>query len=193
MATRVSAVDRRASLVGAGWDLLRDGGPSAVTIDGVVDRLGVSRPIFYRHFADRTALVAAMYDDYAADLAARTQPLLLAELPPEEFLLRLFGAYLDCVADRGTSVRALVDYFAHVPEVEAARQRLRDQQTLVAEQGLSARLPKSKRVQLRRVVRLLNAVSVEAATWLLAGEISRRDAEALAERFLTSGLAAVLA
>lgn len=40
-------------------DLLREGGPSALTIDAVVERSGVSRMTIYRHWPSREALVVA--------------------------------------------------------------------------------------------------------------------------------------
>jgi len=40
-------------------DLLREGGPTALTIDAVVERSGVSRMTIYRHWPSREALVVA--------------------------------------------------------------------------------------------------------------------------------------
>lgn len=190
---RLSAAERRATLLDAAWELLREQGPAAVTIDAVVERLSISRPMFYRHFSDRAGLVAALYDDYASALSRRTRDLLTAELPPQQFLLALFAAYLDCVGERGASVRALVEYFANVPAVEAARARLREQQTDLVTRGLSARAPAATRAQVRHVVRLLNALSMESATWWLAGEVTRGEAEELAARLLEGGVLALLA
>lgn len=43
--------------------LLREGGPAAVTIDGVAQRSGVARTTIYRRHADRRALLTAVLDD----------------------------------------------------------------------------------------------------------------------------------
>lgn len=43
-------------------DLLREGGPSALTIDSVVERSGVSRMTIYRHWPSREALVVAGFE-----------------------------------------------------------------------------------------------------------------------------------
>ena len=51
----------RAKLIDAAADLLREAGPSAVTVDAVVAAADVSRATFYRHFAGTAELVAAAF------------------------------------------------------------------------------------------------------------------------------------
>lgn len=51
----------RAKLIDAAADLLREAGPSGVTVDAVVAAADVSRATFYRHFAGMAELVAAAF------------------------------------------------------------------------------------------------------------------------------------
>lgn len=50
----------REALVGAGVDVVRDGGPEALALRELARRVGVSHAAAYRHFADREALVDAV-------------------------------------------------------------------------------------------------------------------------------------
>lgn len=71
---RSPATDER--ITEAALALLREGGPQAVTVDGVAQRSGAARTTVYRRYADRQALLAAVLDD-----------LLDRPLPPPELEL----------------------------------------------------------------------------------------------------------
>lgn len=62
--------DLQHSLLAAGVELARDGGPDAVVLREATRRVGVSPNAAYRHFADREALLAAVCDAAQATLAA---------------------------------------------------------------------------------------------------------------------------
>ncbi len=49
----------RAALIQAGFDLLTECRIADISVPDIVARAGVSRPVFYRHFADRDDLVVA--------------------------------------------------------------------------------------------------------------------------------------
>jgi AcrR family transcriptional regulator len=50
--------------ISEGLDALADGGPGAVRIEVLAERIGVSKGGFYGHFADRQALLEAMLDTW---------------------------------------------------------------------------------------------------------------------------------
>src|SRR5882757_7968266 len=75
--------DRRRRLIEAGYDLLAEGGPAAMTVTGVCRRAGLTARYFYEHFANRDALLEAIVDaeteavtrvTYAATVAATGDP-----------------------------------------------------------------------------------------------------------------------
>lgn len=75
--------DLRRSLIDAGVDLARAGGPDAVVLREATRRAGVSPNAAYRHFADRAELVNAV-SDAAQGFAAAAMEAELAQLPPAD-------------------------------------------------------------------------------------------------------------
>ena len=63
--------DLRRVLAETAFDLVRGGGPDAVTVREVARRAEVSPAAFYRHFADRDALLAEVARVARGDLASR--------------------------------------------------------------------------------------------------------------------------
>ena len=65
---RLRGEDRRAALLDAAIELLAQDGLEAVSMDTVAARAGVSRPLVYKHFANRDDLLAEVYRQQAAQL-----------------------------------------------------------------------------------------------------------------------------
>ncbi len=70
--------DLRRSLIQAGIELAREGGPDAVVLREATRRAGVSPNAAYRHFADRAALVGAVSDAAQGAAAAAIEAELAA-------------------------------------------------------------------------------------------------------------------
>jgi AcrR family transcriptional regulator len=68
MSTRVERT--HTAVMEAATALLLEGGPNAVTIDGVVARSGVAKSTVYRHWTTRDELVADVFDHIAPKLNA---------------------------------------------------------------------------------------------------------------------------
>lgn len=114
---RSAAVDRRIS--DAALALLREGGPGAVTIDGVAQRSGVARTTIYRRHVDRQALLDAVLGDLLA------QPLPPPKLPLPDKLRWILLQVEDLLEDglgRGCLAAVLTD--ADPDFSRALRQRL---------------------------------------------------------------------
>ena len=58
---RLSRDGRREALLDDAAAILREGGLDAVTMEAVAARAGVSRPLVYKHFANRQALLAGLW------------------------------------------------------------------------------------------------------------------------------------
>lgn len=64
-----------AEIVGAGRDILEEGGLDAVTMQAVADRVGVRAPSLYKRFQSRGALIGAIAVATQNDLATVLDPL----------------------------------------------------------------------------------------------------------------------
>jgi len=67
---RLARADRRDALLDAALALVAEGDIESVSMEAVAERAGVSRPLVYKHFANRSELLAAVYQREAALLHA---------------------------------------------------------------------------------------------------------------------------
>ena len=58
---RLTRGERRDALLDAAVELVTSGDVGAVSMEAVAERAGVSRPLVYKHFANRSELLAAVY------------------------------------------------------------------------------------------------------------------------------------
>lgn len=82
------------AVMGAARELLVEGGPAALTVDGVVARSGVAKSTVYRHWATR--------DDLVVDVLASCAPVIVAppaELPFEVAIRRIVAQFVAAMAD----------------------------------------------------------------------------------------------
>ena len=59
---RLARADRREDLLDAALALVASGDVDGVSVDSVADKAGVSRSLVYKHFANRTEILTALYD-----------------------------------------------------------------------------------------------------------------------------------
>ena len=94
---RLTADDRRRTLVAAAGALLTAGGVDAVQIPEVARRAGVTRQLVYRFFANRQALLLAVLEDFAEELTRRFGAQAALGFPGT--LTDATGGFLDAVCD----------------------------------------------------------------------------------------------
>ena len=73
MARTKPAEERRADLLEAGRDLFLANGVSATSLDDITSRAGVSKGLFYLYFRSKDDLLAALQDQFSAELADRVR------------------------------------------------------------------------------------------------------------------------
>lgn len=73
---RLSSDKRREQLIDVAYQILTESGPEGMQISEVAARAGVSRPLVYRFFKNRTELLVAVLDDFERSLSARFRELL---------------------------------------------------------------------------------------------------------------------
>jgi AcrR family transcriptional regulator len=86
--------DLRQALLDAAAELLRTGGPEALTLRAAARAAGVSQTAPYRHFADRRALVAAVAEAAFARLGAAIGRAVQRGAPGVPALRRGMAAYV---------------------------------------------------------------------------------------------------
>jgi AcrR family transcriptional regulator len=126
MSTRVERT--HAAVMGAAKELLLEGGPNAVTIDGVVARSGVAKSTVYRHWTTRDELVADVFDHVAPKLAS-----LDPTLDFEAALRTLVGQLITMLADPEwqTVLPALMLLKLHENGIAEVEHRMQEEQLFV--------------------------------------------------------------
>src|SRR5258707_1938773 len=104
---RLSRVDRRDALLTAAAAILTDESVEAVTMEAVAERAGVSRPLVYKHFANRGELLAAVYQREAAVLHDELATTVRQATTVTDMFRTLIRGALKAQADRGTALAAL--------------------------------------------------------------------------------------
>ncbi len=83
---------RRAEFVEAALRVLASSGPD-LPMDAVASEAGVTKPVLYRYFSDKAALVEALGEAGSEFLFARLLPALQSDRPPLERVRGAVGAY----------------------------------------------------------------------------------------------------
>ncbi|HET6949363.1 MAG TPA: TetR/AcrR family transcriptional regulator [Acidimicrobiales bacterium] len=125
---RLGRTERRETLLDVAAALVGSGSPEAVTMEAVAERAGVSRPLVYKHFHNRSELLSAVYRREAAHV----HDLLTAEVAAAASIHDMFRALvrgaLRAAAEQGDLFAALRASGAWSPEVRR-EQRARDRRT----------------------------------------------------------------
>jgi AcrR family transcriptional regulator len=113
-APRLPAAQRREQLLRAAQSIALERGFHAVTIDGVARACGVTRPVVYGAFEDRTSLLTAMMDWAEQRALAQLAPV-FPEVPgsdddvdPDELLVDGITAYLRVVTSDPDTWRVIL-------------------------------------------------------------------------------------
>jgi AcrR family transcriptional regulator len=65
----MSSADRRVQLLALARSILREGGLDALTMDALAAKANIGKPVIYRLFENRDALLVALFEVHVADLA----------------------------------------------------------------------------------------------------------------------------
>ena len=126
---RLAAADRRDALLDAAAELVAGNDVEAVSMEAVAERAGVSRPLVYKHFGNRSELLAAVYRRESALLHAElTADVSAADSLEDTFRAQIHGA-LRAQATRGATFAALRAAGLRTRE-RRDEQRRRDRTTL---------------------------------------------------------------
>ena len=162
---RLGRAERRDAILDAAAALVAAGDVEAVSMETVAERAGVSRPLVYKHFANRGELLAALYDREAALLHAELAVDVEAAGTVEEMFRALIHGALRAQASRGATLAALRSVGSR-SRASREEQRRRDRTTLryfgrraVRQFGLDERRARAG------VAILLGAIETVLAQW----------------------------
>jgi AcrR family transcriptional regulator len=117
---RLSAEERRASILAAAGTLFGDHGYEATRLDDIALATGVSKPILYRHFDGKRALYLALLERHRDDLGSFTG-MVPREGPRDERLQRLLEIWLAYVEEHSYAWKMLLRDVGGGPEVQRFR------------------------------------------------------------------------
>jgi AcrR family transcriptional regulator len=104
---RLTRGERRDALLDAAVELVTSGDVAAVSMETVAERAGVSRPLVYKHFANRSELLAAVYRREATGLHRQLAREVGAADSVEGMFRTLVHGALDAAGERGRVFAAL--------------------------------------------------------------------------------------
>lgn len=126
---RLAPADRRRELIRVAGRLMTEGGVDAVGFGQIAAEAGVTRPLVYKFFPSRTALIIAVLEDFASELNERFGRGTTRALPANAAdAARVFvEAVCDTVEDRGTGPWHLLDAKGPDPQVAARAEQILDE------------------------------------------------------------------
>jgi AcrR family transcriptional regulator len=179
---RLNGTERRESLLDTAAKIAVDRGVEAVTMESVSDEAGVSRALVYKHFANRSELLTAVYRREAALLHEEMASEVRSATSLEGMFRALVRASFRVSAERGALFAALRSAGAWNRDLRA-EQRARDRSTVRAFANQAAReYSLSTREAQRTIAMLLASIDSLLLQWR-----TRRTAEnaaALEETYL---------
>jgi AcrR family transcriptional regulator len=104
---RLTRGERRDALLDAAVELVTSGDVAAVSMETVAERAGVSRPLVYKHFANRSELLAAVYRREARHLHRQLAREVGAADSVEGMFRTLVHGALDAAGEQGRVFAAL--------------------------------------------------------------------------------------
>jgi AcrR family transcriptional regulator len=124
---RLAAAERRGELLRVAADLLTTRGVDGLQFAEVAAAAGVTRPLVYRFFPSRRALILAVLEDYADDLTGRFARGALRSSGTLDEITRVFvEAVCDTIEDKGAGPWHLLDSKGPDPEVARLGREIHD-------------------------------------------------------------------
>ena len=123
---RLARADRREALLDAALALVAAGDLDSVTMETVADQAGVSRPLVYKHFANRTEILTALYFREGERLHEELSVDVQAAASIEDRYRALFRGSIRAARDRGrifAVLRSAADMNGQLREVTRERDR----------------------------------------------------------------------
>ena len=179
---RLESSARRDALLDAVVALVRARSVREVSMEAVAEHAGVSRPLVYKHFANRDELLAAAYRREASRLHSELAAEVAAADKVEEMYRALLRGSIRANVERGEIFTALRAAGGWNPDIRR-EQRSRDRKTVRAFAAVAARqYGLEHRASTSVTAVLLGALDAVLAQWRL--ERTQRNEMLLEETYL---------
>jgi AcrR family transcriptional regulator len=162
---RLSAGERRASIVSAAERLFAGRGYAGTRIEDIVDAAGVTKPILYRHFASKKALHQALLEHHRDALAAAALDEYLADGTLEQRLPAMIDAWFAYVERHPYAWRMLFADTTGDVEVRALHRDLHDRQRAADAAILRENLPALTEAQIAPLAEVVRSSLTGLALW----------------------------
>ena len=173
---RLAAADRRGELLRVAATLMTTHGVDGVQFADVAAAAGVTRPLVYRFFASRRALIMAVLEDYADDLTARFARGALRSSGSLDEVARVFvEATCDTIEDKGAGPWHLLDSKGPDPEVARLGQQILDRLMVPWRTRIAQRMGMSER-EAATVARMVVAAGRAVLELWDSGALTREEA-----------------
>jgi AcrR family transcriptional regulator len=181
---------RRLQLLETAAAIVRARGTDALTLASVAEQAGVTKPVAYEHFGDRSGLLVALYQYFDARQTEGARAALDSGASTlEEAVGILCTAYVDCVLDAGPEFGAITAALAASEAMDEFRQTLREGYIALYRDALSrfvAFPPAGEHALLTGVLGAADVLSQSAAT----GRMPRAEAIEALVRIVLGALTA---
>jgi AcrR family transcriptional regulator len=116
--------DRRRQLLGFAWSIVRDHGADELTLPRLAVEADITKPVVYSHFPSRSALLAALFEEYDERQSAALQH----AVDRAGSTLRgragaVAASYVDCVVGQGRELVGVSAALAGTPELADVKRR----------------------------------------------------------------------
>jgi AcrR family transcriptional regulator len=188
--TRLPPHERRSELVAAAAKLLTEGGLEALEFTAVAAEARVTRPVVYKFFPTRTALVEAILADFEDELTRRFFAAASGQIPSSlEDATRIFiDPICETIETKGAGAWELLGGHATDAEIAALGRAVQARLMKPWYAHIAEATGASKR-EVRTVSAMLVAAGRAVLAQWYAGELSRAEAA----RDTTRGVSALLA
>jgi AcrR family transcriptional regulator len=173
---RLSRGERARQLMSIAWSIVQQEGTEALTLGYLAEKAGVTKPVVYAHFGDRSGLLSALYREFDAKQNALIDEAIAGSAGDASARAQAIAdGYVDCVLAQGQEIPGVIAALSGSPELERIR---RDCEVVFLEKCRKALEPvspsgKVSDAGLRAMLGAAEALSAAAA----AGEMSAHKAK----------------
>lgn len=180
---RLSKQERHTQLLDVARELIREAGTEEFTLARLAERAGVTKPVVYDHFGDKSGVLTELYREFEERQRATLDAALESAEPEVRAVARVVAdAYIDCCVTEGRELADVVAALAGSPTLSRLRREAEDAYLAKCRRALAPFSDGIDAAGLRAVIGAGDALARDA----LSNRISSADARATLARVITA-------